>query len=98
MYNWIQDFLENRKFQVRINGTLSKKYTIENGTPQGSSLSPLIFLIMINDINLSNSKVHISLFADDIAIWMETENINNGINVLQQSLIELENWAKNWDF
>ena len=98
MYNWIQDFLKNRKFQVRINGTLSKKYTIENGTPQGSSLSPLLFLIMINDIKLSNSKVHISLFADDIAIWLETKNINNGINVLQQSLTELENWAKNWGF
>ena len=86
MYNWIKDFLKNRKFQVRINHTLSKKYNIENGTPQGSSISPWLFLIMINDIKLSNSKVHLSLFADDIAIWMETKNINNGIFVLQQSL------------
>ena len=40
MYNWIQDFLRNRKFQVRINETFSKTYNIENGTPQGSSISP----------------------------------------------------------
>ena len=53
---------------------------------------------MINDIKLSNSKVHLSLFADDIAIWMETKNINNGIFVLQQSLKELELWAKKWGF
>ena len=53
MCNWIQDFLRNRKFQVRINETFSKTYNIENGTPQGSSISPLLFLIMINDIKLS---------------------------------------------
>ena len=34
MYNWIQDFLKNRKFQVRINNSFSKKYNIENGTPK----------------------------------------------------------------
>ena len=53
---------------------------------------------MINDIKLSNAKVHLSLFADDITIWIETKNINNGINVLQQSLTELENWSNKWGF
>ena len=53
---------------------------------------------MINDIKLSNTNVHLSLFADDIAIWLETREINNGINVLQQSLKELENWSKKWGF
>ena len=98
MFNWIQDFLKNRKFQVKINGSLSKKYNIENGTPQGSSLSPLLFLIMINDINLSNRNIHLSLFADDIAIWTETKDLNIGISILQHSLTELENWAKKWGF
>ena len=31
------------------------------------------FLIMINDIKLSNMNVHLSLFAVDIAIWLETK-------------------------
>ena len=53
---------------------------------------------MINDIKLSNAKIHLSLFADDITIWIETKNINNGINVLQQSLTELENWSNKWGF
>ena len=70
MYNWIQDFLKNRKFQVRINNTFSKKFNIENGTPQGSNISSLLFLIMFNDINFSNTKDHLSLFADDIDIWI----------------------------
>ena len=98
MYNWIADFLKNRKFQVRINETFSNKCNIENGTPQGSSISPLLFLIMINDINLSNRNVHLSLFADDIAIWVETKHLNNGINILQQSLQELQGWCDRWGF
>ena len=84
-----------KQSHVKINGSLSKKYNIENGTPQGSSLSPLLFLIMINDINLSNRNIHLSLFAYDIAIWTETKDLNIGISILQHSLTELENWAKN---
>ena len=98
MFNWIQDFLKNRKIQVRINETFSKILNIENGTPQGSSISPWLFLIMINDIKLSNSKVHLSLFAEDIAIWTESSDINHGIIVLQHSLKELEIWSKKWGF
>ena len=70
----------------------------ENETPQGSSIRPLLFLIMINNIKLSNSKVHLSLFANDTAIWTESSDINNGIIVLQHLLKELENWSKKWGF
>ena len=85
--------MENRKFQVKINKSFSKKYNTDDGTSQGSSIIPLLFLIIINDIKLSNTNVHLSLFADDITIWLETREINNSINVLQQSLKELENWG-----
>lgn len=50
MYDWIKDFLLNRTIQVRIGTTYSQIYTIENGTPQGSVCSPILFNIMINDI------------------------------------------------
>ena len=47
--NWIDDFLTERTFQVRIGEELSDTCRLENGTPQGSRLSPLLFLIQIND-------------------------------------------------
>ena len=79
MFNWIQDIFKNRKLRVKLNETFSKIYDIEIGTPQGRSISPLLFLIMINDIKLSNTKVDLSLFADDIAIWIETKNLYQSV-------------------
>ena len=47
-YNWIKDFLFDRFIQVRIRTALSGRYMVDNGTPQGSVISPLLFSIMIN--------------------------------------------------
>lgn len=36
----IKSYLENRKFQVRINTTISKEHVINAGVSQGSVLGP----------------------------------------------------------
>ncbi|KAL5009331.1 hypothetical protein ScPMuIL_014912, partial [Solemya velum] len=50
MYAWIKDFLFDRSIYVRIANTLSSSYPLENGTPQGSVISPTLFLVMVNDL------------------------------------------------
>ena len=47
MIRWIKSFLNTRTAQVMINGTLSKKVRMKQGLPQGSVLSPLLFLLFI---------------------------------------------------
>ena len=42
--NWIMSYLQNRQFQVHINGTSSEKMTITYSIPQGSILGPLLFI------------------------------------------------------
>ena len=39
---WVQDFLKDRKIQVRVGSDLSDVRLLDNGSPQGSILSPIL--------------------------------------------------------
>jgi len=47
LLTYIKQFLTGRTIQVQVGRELSE---IKNGTPQGSVISLLLFLIMINDL------------------------------------------------
>lgn len=43
VFNWVRDFLSIGPIQVRTEAELSRLYIVENGTPQGSVVSPNLF-------------------------------------------------------
>lgn len=66
LLNWIRDFLKNRVIHVRVGEALSDGTSIDNGTPQGSVISTVLFNVMINDIFQDlGPGFGLSLFADD---------------------------------
>ena len=78
LFNWANGFLHNRMIQVRVGITLSNEFVLENGTPQGCGISPILLFIAINDLSLKG--VSISMFADDTA----TRNIGRSVNVAKK--------------
>ena len=48
MFNWIKNYLYNRKQYTVVNNISSDVETINCGVPQGSVLGPLLFLVYIN--------------------------------------------------
>jgi len=99
MFRWIKDFLQGRLIQVKIGESYSRKYIVENGTPQGSIISPLLFSILINNVykDIENG-MGFSLFADDGAIWKRGRNLKCIIKKLQQAIINIEEWSYKWGF
>lgn len=80
------DFLEYRSIQVRIGSEVSNIYWIENGTPQGSVINPLLFSVTVNDVfEQVEPGIGRSLFADDGALWKRgKDTIYNTKNIQKQ--------------
>ncbi len=99
IYNWIKDILADRFIQVRIGKVLSGRYMVENGIPQGSIISPILFSIMIKDVfSQVQGDIVRSLFADDRAVWKRGRNINHITRKIQEAIEVVEKWSYAWGF
>ena len=90
---WINNFLENRQQQVVVNGCRSKPSTVKSGVPQGTVLGPILFLLLINDIDKNIEESKVSIFADDTRIFRAISTINC-VERLQNDLELLYKWEK----
>ena len=101
-YWWIDSFFNNRKGRVVIDGIKSSWKSFKTGVPQGSSLSPLLFIMYINDMaDIIQIESQLGMFADDVALWTKPTD-NKIINMeyhhkqLQISLDNISKWCTKW--
>ena len=73
LFNWICDYITDRKIRVVINGQNSNWLYTNAGVPQGSILGPLLFTVFINDMT-DNIESNIHLFADDTSLMESIDN------------------------
>ena len=97
MICWLSVSLVARVIQVNVNGFLSNQINPKAGVSQGSVLSPLVFLIYVNDLlTLHHKQNSLSQFADDTAQWAFILNIRFAAKLLQQDLLNLAVWCAKW--
>ena len=89
---WIHSFISDRTQTVLVNGSRSEPADVKSGVPQGSVLGPLIFLILIGDIDQSIAHSFLSSFADDTRVGHAVDSHADSIN-LQNDLEEIYLWT-----
>ncbi|GFV04834.1 RNA-directed DNA polymerase from mobile element jockey [Trichonephila clavipes] len=95
LIHFINSYLVNRSFKVRVNDTLASSFNIKSGVPQGSLLGPLLFNIYINDVP-TYPQTSTNIYADDTAVLATYKNHNNIIRSLNSHLDLLENFLNTW--
>jgi ribonuclease HI len=99
MLQFLRNFMENRTFQVRINGKLSNTFHQTNGIPQGSVLSSTLFLAAINSLpGIIPKPVVASIYADDLIIFCRGSQITTTQKIIQNSLQIIEKWSAETGF
>ena len=76
-----------------INGFLSNKAHVKSGVPQGSVLGPLLFLILISDIDNDIVDSFLSSFADDTRVGKSVGS-DDDVKKLQRDLDKIYAWAR----
>ena len=90
---FISNFLKNRKIKVKIGDILSQAFNLDNGLPQGSVLSCILFTLVINSIFDELEEVSKSLFCDDRLFWAVGGDLPTVINTMQRALDRLDEWC-----
>ena len=90
--SWFIDYLFNRKHFVEFNTTRSKYQDITCGVPQGSILGPLLFLLLMNDIEHVITSCEVLLYADDMVIFFASKNVSLIESALTKDLQQISDW------
>ena len=98
LVTWTGSFLTDRKVQLVIDGHDNKEREIETGIPQGSPVSPILFLIYIsgvfNKISETSPWVTSLSFVDDLGFIASGSSVKEIVGSLEKFAKEVIEWGK----
>ena len=90
--SWFKSYLTNRSQFVSISGFDSKLRPTLHGVPQGSVLSPLLFLLYINDLHGAIKYCMVHHFADDTNFLLFDSSLKSLQRKINIDLKLLNHW------
>ena len=94
---WIAAFLHDRSVAVLEEGCLSAPFPAPAGVPQGSPLSPLLYVLYTRTMPLPRREFcGATAYADDVALWATAQSPAAAWTMLRPSLDALRTWGLQW--
>lgn len=88
---WLRDYLTGRWQLVEYGGQRSEIKAVKIGSPQGSILSPLLFIILTSDMGEAVSDGTIITYADDTTVYIahkEREAVYTGLEKAADEILQ----------
>ena len=94
---WLFQFLNNRQARVKFNGSISNSRQLHQGLPQGSVLSPLLFIFYINNLAALLPSTNTNcMFADDVSILATHRSMHKALEEVQSAVNIVVEWCAAW--
>ncbi|EAQ93180.1 hypothetical protein CHGG_01415 [Chaetomium globosum CBS 148.51] len=93
---WVDLFTAGRSAKLWFDGTMSESYEVAAGVPQGSPLSPILFLLFISTLYKRLEAVRGAIvvgFADDTNILAVAETTEGTCGILAEAWGHCAGWA-----
>ncbi len=87
---WFRNYLSDRLQGTDYKGCLSAQKVVSHGVLQG----PLLFVIYLNNLPQVLMNTKISLYADDTAVYHESDDVLETQIMLQQDMELITNWMR----
>lgn len=77
----VNSFSTDRKVRVRLETSTTPSHPVACGTPQGSPLSPALYMLYLAELLTQDAKLRLD-YADDINLYRATKTLDQNVELL----------------
>ena len=100
----VHSFLTDRNVTLKVNDYIGHQRLVGLfGLPQGSVLSPLLFVIFVTDLfkdihllSGSNESALVFKYADDGSVMVAAKSLSDCFNLMQKICDQMSEWCRKW--
>lgn len=92
--NWSFSFMSHRQASLSFDQNLSLPYSLQRGLPQGSPVSPILFLLYIAPLHNLPLKSSRFSYVDDFALLATSDHARLNVIQLREDLEMITDWGR----